>query len=185
MIVLPFDFIFDHIPGDGWLSRPEAELLWRVASETTGPILEVGCHRGRSTCLLGALGRPVYAVDPFDGTFHGEGANSDYSTLLKNLDSRRLSNVEVFRQKIEDWTPLRAGFCYLDGDHTYQGTVSQIKKALLCDPAVVAMHDVTDGHSAGKEVTRAALRFLGPWDVRVERMAVWTITDIIKAMEQA
>ena len=50
---------------DGWLSEPEAWLLWSTAKDCQGTILEVGCYTGRSTCLLAELERDMIVVDPF------------------------------------------------------------------------------------------------------------------------
>jgi hypothetical protein len=63
---------------------------------------------------------------------------------------------------------------YLDGDHTYQGTYNQIKVAQRCLPSIIAIHDVND-NGGGKMIKEAALSLLGPWNERVERLAVWTI----------
>src|SRR5690606_34352437 len=57
---------------DGWLTDGEASALHRLAAEASGPVVEIGSWRGRSTAAL-ALGsmsgskQPVYAVDDFKG----------------------------------------------------------------------------------------------------------------------
>ena len=51
---------------DGWLTEPEARLLWETALLTQGRILEVGVYRGRSITLLAQLNREMITVDPFD-----------------------------------------------------------------------------------------------------------------------
>ena len=171
-----FDEIYDTLPGNGWLSRAEAELLYRAASECDGPILEVGCYEGRSTVLLASLGRPVYAVDPFGG-FHSEDPSGErtFTTFISNMASRKITNVILTRKRIEDCYPIllsKFGFAYLDGDHTYRGTREQIEAAVWRQSDIIAIHDVNDSGD-GAEVKRAALELLGPWDERVERLAVW------------
>jgi hypothetical protein len=184
---LTFEEAYERIPGDGWLTEPEARLLWGAASVTEGPILEVGCYKGRSTCLLAYLGRPVYVVEPFSG-FSSDDLTGEKikATFLSNLDERGIhacrvfgckmpgpdARVWLFEGKIEEWTPRPVGFAYLDGDHTYAGTVAQIQKAMKGEPAVVAIHDVNDT-GEGRDVKLAATTLLGPWDERVERLAVW------------
>lgn len=172
--MLTFAEAFETIPHDGWLSRAEAELLWRVASSCEGAILEVGSYQGRSTCLLAALGRPVYAVDPFDGFCADLSGDEVHMRLLANLHSRDLCNVAVYRQRVEDFRPRPCGFAYLDGDHTHDGTAAQIDVALRCGAKVIAIHDCNDD-GGGAEVKRAALNWLGPWRERVERLAVWEV----------
>ncbi len=171
---MTFDEAYERLPGNGWLTRAEAELLWNVAAATTGPILEVGSYEGRSTVLLALTGRPVYAVDSFDDFAEGRTGEEIYRALMGNLDSRGLGNVTVYRQRIQVWRPQPVGMAYLDGPHDYQGTVDQIKRAWMCGAGVIAIHDVNDA-GQGLEVKRAALGFLGPWAERVERLAVWEL----------
>lgn len=172
-----FEEVFETIPGKGWLSKQEAECLWRWASKVQGPILEVGCYNGRSTCLLAATGRPVFAVDPFAGFDSADPNGTEtQASFLDALKERGIENVRLYRQRVEDWTPRTVGFAYLDGDHTYQGTLSQIRKALICGTSVVAVHDVNDG-GGGLEIKRAATEQLGEWTERVERLAVWDLRE--------
>lgn len=170
---MTFDEVYESLPGAGWLTKPEARLLWDTAKATEGPILECGCHLGRSTVLLASLDRLVYAVDPWLDDFDSDRSGDERHELFRaNLNGRGIGNVSVFMQRIENWTPLPVGFCYLDGDHTYSGTVAQIRKALAGNPRAIAIHDVNDD-GGGREIKRAALELLGPWRTRVERLAVW------------
>lgn len=166
-----FDQIMFHLPKNGWLSDDEALALWTWAKRTTGAILEVGCYYGRSTCLLAELVRLVYSVDPFTGFDSGDPSGDRIEAAARKATAR-FGNVTIFRQRIEDWTPLRVGFAYLDGDHTYDGTLAQIDKALQCHPSIIAVHDVNDD-GEGVKVRDAAIERLGPWTERVERLAVW------------
>lgn len=172
---MTFDDAYETLPTHGWLTRAEAELLWMAASRCTGSILEVGSYHGRSTCLLAQLGRPVYAVDPFDG-FDSDLPGDEIEWRLKaNLRTRNLTNVTVYRQRIEDWMARPCGFAFLDGDHTYRGTVNQIEVAQACGAQMIAIHDVNDS-GGGLEVKRAVIERLGPWSERVERLAVWEVS---------
>lgn len=170
-----FDEVYETLPGNGWLSRAEAELLWSVALYTTGDVLEVGCYEGRSTVLLASTGRMVHVVDPFEGFGdHDPDGSKTYKAFCANVESRKLRNIRLYRCKVEDkcLELPRVGFAYLDGDHTYYGTRLQIGKARLLGVKAIAIHDVNDGGD-GADVKLAALELLGPWDKRVERLAVW------------
>jgi hypothetical protein len=173
------DDLYDSLPGTGWLSRPEAELLWATACACEGPVLEVGSFHGRSTCLLGATKRRVYAVDPFAG-FSSDDPSGDlaWSALARGLLERKLWNVQVFRARIEEWQARPCGFAYLDGHGddagNYEVTASQIHKALACGVSAVGIHDCND-QGGGRGIRDAALAHLGPWQERVERLAVWRL----------
>jgi SAM-dependent methyltransferase len=150
-----FKRTFEQLPANGWLTEEEAWLLWQSAARTTGPILEVGCYYGRSTVLLAALGRTVYSVDSFDNfdTDDPDG-NVIHQAFLDNINSRGITNVVLFRERIEDWEMRQVGFAYLDGDHSYQGTINQIDVALKCGADLICLHDYcNDG--GGREVVRA------------------------------
>lgn len=172
-----FDEVYVQLPGNGWLTEDEARLLWLCCEKTDGPILEVGCFEGRSTCLLASFGREVHSVDPFKGfsTEDPDGSKA-HRAFVDNVLGRNLHNVTLHKMRVEDWEPdhdlEQIGLAYLDGDHTYDGTVEQIKKALTLKPAVIAIHDVNDS-GGGAEIKRAALSMLGPWDLRAGRLAAW------------
>lgn len=167
------DVLFDSLPAEGWLTRREADLLHFVASLGMGAILEVGCYKGRSTCLLASFGRTVHCVDPFAGFNDSDptGVNT-CGDFLRN--TAHLSNVILFGCRIEEWPLYEVDFAYLDGDHTYQGTLNQIDVALKAGAKVVAVHDVND-RGGGVEVKRACIHRLGPWKVRAGRLAVWEV----------
>lgn len=173
-----FDEVYASLPGNGWLTEDEARLLWLCCEKTKGPILEVGCHQGRSTGLLASFGRHVSCVDPFEG-FSTEDPDGKVArdAFIRNMSDRGLDNISLFVMKVEQWEyqrslPAEYGLCYLDGDHTYQGTVEQIRIALTCKPSIIAIHDVNDTGD-GAEIKRAALAALGPWNKRAGRLAAW------------
>lgn len=172
MIDTKFEQAFETIPGNGWLSKEEARLLWETALPLTGEILEVGCYKGRSTCLLAQFGRHVYCVDPFEGFSDSEPWEAIRKEFGDNIDGRGIKNISLFQMKIEEWTPRPIGLAYLDGDHTSEGTRSQIKKALLCMPDAIAIHDYSNS-GGGLLVKTAAVDMLDYPTRIVETMAVW------------
>lgn len=166
-----FEEVYETLPADGWLSKAEAELLW-YSVPLGCRALEVGCYQGRATVLIAARAGSVACVDPFDG-FHSDLSGPRIrERFASNLRERGIGNVVLYPQRIEEWQPFPMDFAYLDGDHTYQGTIDQIKQALRCSPRSVAVHDVNDS-GGGSEVKRAAMELLGGWSTRVERLAVW------------
>jgi len=161
---------FQRCTSHGWLDWDEAILLVAYAELTEGPIVEVGSYFGRSAMLLGQLGRRVYCVDPWDDFFStdmkGEQIYQRFLANTKGLD------VVPVRTKVELWQPVLAEFVYLDGDHSYQGTVNQIRAAKACRPRYVAIHDVAED-GGGAQVRKAAVDTLGMWKERNGKLAVW------------
>lgn len=178
---MTFEELYDWIPGNGWLSREEAQLLYSYipldADEQSA--LEVGCYKGRSTVLLSHLFKKVYAVDPMIGFDQddptGEKTLADFH---ENIRCREIKNVEFYRERIEVWNIrpqyLPISFAYLDGEHTYQGTLNQIAVAKNCKARHIAIHDVNDV-GEGEAIKKAALEMLGPWSQRVGRLALWVL----------
>jgi SAM-dependent methyltransferase len=177
-IAMLTDELFESLPGNGWLTRPEAELLYAEAERCSGAILEVGCCYGRSTILLASLGRPVVTIDPFAGYDKGDpSGDSIYQAFVGGLAERGITNVELIKKRLEDIELLlipRCEFAYLDGDHTYQGTLTQVKRALSLGVKTIAVHDCNDT-GEGANVKRAAMELLGTWYARAERLAVWRL----------
>jgi hypothetical protein len=174
---MTFDDVYDRLPADGWLSRGEAELLWKYASRAAGPFVEVGAYQGRSSVLLASLAMAketrLYSVDPWDNDFHSE-LSGDAIFERWQANTRDLP-VIAMRMRVEEWLPIRASLLYLDGDHTYRGTLNQILQALRCHPDYICVHDCND-NGGGAEVKRACLETLGPWHERVERLAAWEVS---------
>ena len=152
---MTFEEVYETLPANGWLTKPEAKLLWTRANKTTGPILEVGCYFGRSTVLLAALGRAMYCVDPFDG-FDSDLPGHQVSQRCKsNLEERGITNVMLYQQRIETLRSLASvEFAYLDGDHTYEGTTSQIRAAINWQACEMCIHDYSDTGD-GAQIKRA------------------------------
>jgi len=169
-----FAEIYETLPGNGWLSKNEASLLYWHCSQMQGPILEVGCYEGRSSVLLASFGRPLYCVDPFDREDTATDGDKIEEAWHVNMRSRELFHAVLFKQPIEEWEVRPVEFAYLDGEHSYDGTIVQIEKAQACGAKVIAVHDVNDS-GGGFQVKRAAVEALGQWTDRVERLAVWIL----------
>ena len=165
-----FEEVYDKIPAKGWLNEVEARLLWRCCEQTDGPILEVGCYHGRSACLLAEFGRQMYCVDPFKGfdTDDMSGENACRAFIRNMFTMHPNAKYQLFQVKVEDWEPHIVDLAYLDGDHTFEGTLAQINKALQCGPLVIAVHDYTD-----KMIRLACDERLGKPKLVADRLAAW------------
>lgn len=146
----------------GWLTVEEAELLVEYAE---GPIVEVGSYQGRSACLLALMGFDVHCIDPWPD-------EAVYLKFVANVRELGLRNVTWERVLVEDAATVQAETAYLDGDHTFNGTLDQITYAQKCGASIIAVHDVNDS-GEGLAVKEAAVSTFGAWSDRVGRLAVW------------
>lgn len=182
---------YSKLTPDGWLSISEALLLVTYAEETEGPIIEVGSYQGRSAMLFAQLPdrrtgkydhatgkyatREVYCVDPWGDDFSTDLSGKQIFYRFRQNMRRIRARYYAVPLRVEAWhDDVKSEFVYLDGDHSYQGTLNQIDKALQCNPKYIAVHDVNDD-GEGVLVKQAALAKLGHWQERIERVAVWSI----------
>lgn len=124
---------------EGWLTREEADLLYRYAR---APWCEIGTYKGRSATVLTAKGHG-YCVDLFEEWY-----------AVRNGDLGRFSGphcatlVKGDFRDVADQVPDGLEFLYLDADHSYEGTRDAWK---LYAPKVklgghIAIHDALELH---------------------------------------
>lgn len=175
--------LYKNITSCGWLSIGEGLLLLDYAEQTSGPMIEVGSHFGRSAMLLAQLPsdeghllrRKLYCIDPWGDDFHTEfGGDEIYAQFLSNINTIPNAWVVPIRKRVEETKPIDSEFVYLDGDHTPEGTKAQIAWALKCQPKYIAVHDVNESGD-GLKIKNVAIQLLGNYVERVERLAVWRI----------
>lgn len=154
----------------GWLSQNEASLLYDLANEATGPIVEIGSWRGRSTAAL-ALGsmagnyQPVYAVDSFAPVLETAGDKvfpaSSPEILRANLDGAGVNGlVHIVAKSSTEAAPEipECDLLFVDGAHDFESAKRDLETYLPkvriggkvvihdcheADPGVVAAVDET------------------------------------------
>lgn len=173
---MKFEDVYQTIPGNGWLTETEARLLWdsaKVSDVGVGEGLEVGCYKGRSACLLAPLFETLHCVDPFkefdsDDPFGGR----TMKVFQDNLRERGVRNCLLRPYRIEEinvMPPVR--FAYLDGDHTYEGTLRQVLAAVRFGAKTFCVHDYAESGD-GLAVKKALIDLQIPVVKVVERMAL-------------
>ncbi|HEY1190970.1 MAG TPA: class I SAM-dependent methyltransferase, partial [Gemmata sp.] len=125
----------EEVPG--WLTRPEAELLWRTGAGLA--VLELGTARGRSTVCLGQSARHLTAVDVADQTEAAEWVRR--FGLADRVTFRRGDVADVCRELTGPFDLI-----FIDTLHAAASVERDIASArpLLAPHGRLAFHDYPD-----------------------------------------
>lgn len=174
----------------GFLSGPEAELLYRLATEVKpdGHIVEIGSFQGRSTVCLGLgakqAGAKVWAIDPHEDTYVNDETHygmENYAALLKNLVDFEVADVVRVitlpsMKVITSWhKPIQ--LLWIDGSHEYADVFADLACWSERVTGKIVTHD-SSGHFPG--VTRALDEFCayGKWKV-IEEVDATKVLQIV------
>lgn len=120
------------------MSDDELQWLYEAARWADGPIVEVGCWKGRSThALLSGCRHTVYAVDHFLGSpEEREGPHRE--AVERDIKQDFLANVGHFpnlqllhmhsEEAVEVMRSKRIGFVFLDGSHAENDVEADIRR---------------------------------------------------------
>lgn len=162
----------------GFLSQPEAELLYTLALQVPkdGVIVEIGSYQGKSTVCLGLgakqAGAWVWAIDPHDDYQESETTHygmENHAALLKNLvdfgvaDVVRVVALKSMRA-CGTWYPADLiHLLWIDGLHDYQS----IADDLTWSGYVVGKIAIHDSSGNYPDVTKAVeiILSMGEWVV--------------------
>lgn len=132
---------------DGWLSREEGGLLFRLAEGKD--VLEIGSYCGRSTICLAQSAKFVHCIDPFDGR-GTERPRDTFGDFQGNLLRYGVYDKTFAWQFPTAEAGLfitrenrRFGLVFIDGDHSHESVNTDYSLALaLLEPGgVIAFHD--------------------------------------------
>ena len=144
---------------DGWLSRPEGRLLYRLARQCTGrgSIVEIGSWKGKSTIWLANGSRSgqktkIHAVDPHTGsTEHQQqfGRVWTFDEFQRNIKSAGVDDLIVphvdFSEAAARTFKDPVELIFIDGLHEYEGVKSDFEAWFpkVIDGGIMAFHDTT------------------------------------------
>jgi hypothetical protein len=165
----------------GWMDPEELRWLYETA-KTVGSVVELGCHRGRSTYVLcaGCPG-PVYAVDchwcgtmyPFEGEAQHTRPEFDQAVgHFPNLVALEMNFAEAAGSVL---IPLMVDMVFIDGDHAYESVLEDLNiwgpraKKMLCghdlDPLTPGVEEALKKFCGMEGVTRGPGKI---WFIRKE-----------------
>ncbi len=139
----------DAVPG--WLTREQAEVLWRCTRglRRGATVVEIGSHQGRSTVVLGlaarSVGATVVAVDPFVAgrLFGGVQTRERFESAVSAAGLG-----EIVRLAPEYSTTLRrrwrapVDLLYVDGKHDLWTCRDDLRwRSFMPSRAAVLVHD--------------------------------------------
>lgn len=137
------------------ISIPEGNLLYKLAKQSTGNIVEIGSWKGYSTIWLASgskegLRNSVYAIDPHTGAeIHKKmyGVVDTYDEFLKNIKESFVNNIVIpIRKKsedaVKDWAES-IDLLWIDGDHMAADKDFDMWYPFVRENGVIALHDTT------------------------------------------
>ena len=162
----------------GWMDPAELEWLHEVAKRMDS-IVELGCHRGRSTYVLCAGCRgAVYAVDchwcgtmyPFEGS-----EVHTYPEFIANMG--QFSNMVPLEMQFvdaaaSDLISPEVDMVFIDGDHAYESVLDDLKTWAPRTKKMVCGHDLK---AATPGVEKALNEFYGIGKVARGPGSLWYV----------
>lgn len=148
-------------------------------------MVEVGCYAGESTEMFAEKALHVWAVDKWENGFEAKSAdNENMEEVEASFDQRLRPYVDqgvVEKIKKDSVAASRMfrneclDFVYLDGDHTYEGVMADLKawapkiKRYGC----IGGHDFTDPNWGG-EVSKAVEDYFEKHDLGAVTMTMYS-----------
>ena len=138
-------------------------------------MVEIGSYQGESTSLFAMYFKPkeLFAIDPFvngyDPRDDSSFANFDdvsYNFKLRIEPFPCIKHIKEFSYNVIDqFEDDSLDFVYIDGEHTYEGVLKDIKAYL----PKIKLNGYIGGHDLGRgEVTKALIESFGDVDIHFE-----------------
>lgn len=140
----------ESIPG--WLRPEDADKLWELAQRASGPILEIGTYRGKSTVLMAlALNdagheNVIYTLDVDRGSLVVAAAEAAARDLVERIVFIH-GTVGAFARA---YPQVRPAVTFVDGDHSKPGVDHDLAVLERIVPAggLILFHDFADPRNA-------------------------------------
>jgi len=162
----------------GWMNRAELEWLYEVAKRMDS-IVELGCHRGRSTYVLcaGCPGK-VYAVDchwcgtmyPFEG--EAQHTRPEFDQAVGHFPNLTALEMNFAEAAVSDLIPSMVDVVFIDGDHAYESVLDDLNTWDLRTRKMVCGHDFSPNTPG---VEKALNEFFGRGKVAHGPGSLWYV----------
>jgi predicted O-methyltransferase YrrM len=159
---------------DGWLSRTEGRLLFRLAKRcrARGAIVEIGSWKGKSTIWLGhgtreGRGQKIHAIDPHCGVIYKDEtaeAKPTFADFQRNIAIAGVADMVIphvdFSESVARTFSEPVEFIFIDGLHDYQSVKNDFETWFpkVMNGGVMAFHDTTGQPGPFKLVTENVFR---------------------------
>jgi predicted O-methyltransferase YrrM len=129
----------------GYLFDKEGQLLYDLARQSQGPIVEIGSYHGKSTVWLAygaraGSGAHIHAIDPH--------LRQSEAPLRANLERLGLADqvtivTNTSADAVKDWNQGEIGMLWIDGSHRYDDVAVDVAEwgRFLRPGGFIALHD--------------------------------------------
>jgi hypothetical protein len=134
----------------GWMDPEELAWLHEVSKRMDGGIVELGCHRGRSTYVLcaGCPGQ-VYAVDchwcgtmyPFEG--EAQHTRPEFDQAVGHFPNLVALEMNFAEAAFSDLIPPEVDMVFIDGDHAYESVLLDLETWEPRAKKMISGHDLS------------------------------------------
>lgn len=149
------DYYLQHVKG--WLSQEQAWLLFNLARNSFGHVVDIGTYHGLSALIMGSAikndpHRCVYTIDDYSSTgVNGISFSSkDMLAAYRNLADADACNVRMLTVSSQAaWELFGAalltspGLIFIDGSHTYEDVFEDVHawSSIMARGSTIACHD--------------------------------------------
>lgn len=140
-------------PIQGWLTTNEGELLYDLAEQSNGLIVELGSWKGKSSIWLAkGCKNFITCIDHFegdDGTLKKFGKTNTFSEFLQNIEKCNVKNkIQIIiadtKSAVNGFKNNSISLLYIDTAHDYKNVKEEYNQWIdkIKDDGIIVFHDV-------------------------------------------
>lgn len=168
---------------DSWVYLEEIDCLKKYSNKKR--VLEIGAYKGFSATIMAPLAISVVSIDTFEGTNLAEvhRGKSTYDDFIENTkDFKNILPIigNSHSQGMVGLSPKTIDFLFIDGDHTYEGCLSDLRNYVpkLLQNGVVGIHDFGSRYTT---VIAACMNYFMRYPDEIHRtIAIYKMKNNIK-----